>query len=70
LGSPMKIVANHKLCAGHARCAAAAPEVFGLDDDGYIGFAEKDVPPGLEQPARRGVRACPERALTLVDGAD
>ena len=63
----MKVIANQSLCSGHARCAAVAPEVFELNDDGYIGFDEKDVPPELVAAARRGVRACPERALTLVE---
>jgi len=41
--------------------------LFELDDNGYIRFAEKLVPEGLEELARRGVRACPERALKLSD---
>ena len=65
----MKVIANQSLCSGHARCAAVAPEVFDLNDDGYIGFDEKAVPPELEAAARRGVRACPERALTLQEDA-
>ena len=63
----MKIVANTALCSGHARCAAVAPEVFTLNDDGYVGFDEKEVPAGMEAQAQRGVRACPERALKLED---
>jgi ferredoxin len=63
----MKVVVNNQLCSGHARCASVAPEFFELDDDGYIGFSEKEVPPELEAQARRGARACPERALTFVE---
>ena len=66
----MKVIANQTLCSGHARCASVAPEIFDLTDDGYIGFAEKDVPPGLEAQARRGARACPERALQIVEDGD
>ena len=62
----MKIVADRKRCAGHARCAAVS-ELFELDSNGYIGFDEKIVPPTLEAQAQRGVRACPERALKLID---
>jgi ferredoxin len=61
----MKIVVDKNKCSGHARCAATAPEVYELDDLGYIGFAEKEVPPGLEDKARTGAAACPERAITL-----
>jgi ferredoxin len=66
----MKIVANRKRCAGHARCAAVADQLFELDGNGYIGFEEKHVSPGFEELARRGVRACPERALKLEEDDD
>lgn len=61
----MKIIADRDLCSGHARCAAVAPEIFTLNDDGYIDFDEKSVPSDQAIAARRGVRACPEKALSL-----
>jgi ferredoxin len=63
----VKIIADKSRCAGHARCAAVAENLFNLDDSGYIGFEEKTVAPGAEELARRGVRACPERALKLLE---
>lgn len=66
----MKIKADNRLCSGHARCASVAPEIFTLTDDGYIGFSEKDVPADQAALARRGVRACPERALSIVEDSD
>ena len=62
----MKIIADKSSCAGHARCAAVADHLFQLDDNGYIAFEEKAVPAGSEELARRGVRACPERALKIA----
>jgi len=62
----MKIVADRKKCAGHARCAAVSG-LFELDANGYIGFDEKSVPQSLESEARRGARACPERALKVAE---
>lgn len=62
----IKVVADTKLCSGHARCAAVARDVFTLDDNGFIGFTEKEIPPEQVGLARRGVRACPERALMLL----
>jgi ferredoxin len=53
-------------CVGHARCNAQAPEVFDLDDDGYVVAPDGEVPAVLEERARAGVDACPERALTLA----
>jgi ferredoxin len=56
---------DQTICAGHARCAVTAPEVFDLDDDGY-GIADPgELPPELEQRAREGAEACPERAVTV-----
>lgn len=63
----MKIRVDKARCAGHARCAAIAPELFELDDDGYIAVEEIEVPPGQEDLARRGARACPERILTVIE---
>ncbi|MET7680462.1 ferredoxin [Streptomyces sp. NPDC005423] len=61
----MKISIDTTACSGHARCAAAAPELFRLDDDGYALPVEGDAPQDLEEAARDGERACPERAITL-----
>jgi ferredoxin len=63
----VKILADTTRCAGHARCAAVDEQLFELDGNGYIGFAERHVPPGKEDIARRGVRACPERALKIAE---
>jgi ferredoxin len=63
----MKIIALRTRCAGHARCAAIAEQLFELNADGYIAFDEKTIPPELEALARRGVRACPERALKISE---
>ena len=63
----MKIRIKKTACVGHARCAAVAPELFVLDDDGYIAVEEIDVPPGKEDLARRGARACPERIITIEE---
>lgn len=54
-------------CNGHARCAAVAPDVFLLNDDGYLEMAEQPVATDDEAHARRGARACPERAIIILD---
>jgi ferredoxin len=66
----MRVGVDSNLCSGHARCWALAPEIFTLDDEGYSDIAtDREVPPGMEEEARRGVRACPERAL-YIKGSD
>ena len=65
----MRIALNANRCSGHARCAAVAPEVYRLDENtGFVRLAGiVKVPPGLEAVALRGVRACPERAIQVLD---
>ena len=63
----MRIKVDLALCSGHARCAAVAADVFRLNDDGYCISDGDIVPPKLEQLARRGARACPERAIALKE---
>lgn len=63
----VKIRIEKAKCAGNARCAAVSEKLFPLDDDGYIAVEEIDVPPGMEELARRGARACPERIIIVVD---
>jgi ferredoxin len=64
----MRVSVDNSLCSGHARCWALAPDIFTIDDDGYsdIGVG-REVPPGREDDARKGVAACPERALRCED---
>lgn len=67
----MRVGVDSNLCSGHARCWALAPEIFTLDDEGYSNIAtDREVPPGMEEEARRGVRACPERALYIKESDD
>jgi ferredoxin len=64
----MRVGVDSNLCSGHARCWATAPEIFTLDGEGYSNIGTgKDVPPDLEEDARRGIRACPERALYITE---
>lgn len=66
----MRIGVKPNTCQGHARCYALAPEIFQLDDAGYILPDDIDVPAGQETVALRGVRSCPERALFVIDQPD
>jgi ferredoxin len=63
----MKIRIEKSQCVGNARCHAVAEQLYPLDDDGYIDTEGFDVPPGEEQLARRGARACPERIIFVVE---
>ena len=63
----MKIHVDKAGCVGNARCWAVAPKLYPLDDEGYIATHGFDVPPGQEDLARRGARACPERIIAVAD---
>jgi ferredoxin len=63
----IKISVDHDKCMGHARCAAVAPDVYELDENGYV-----DIPDGttvaddLRGHALDGAGACPERAISVT----
>jgi ferredoxin len=51
-------------------CAAKAPDVFQLDDEGYCCSDGAVVPPHLHEQARLGARHCPEAAIVLIEDGD
>ena len=65
----MRVQVDRSRCQGHARCWAEAPDLSQLDDDGYSAVDDFAVPPELEDTARRGAAACPERAIAIVEAA-
>ena len=63
----IRIVVDRQVCAGHALCAARAPDVYRLDADGYCCSDGTLVPEPLVEQARMGARHCPEAAILLVE---
>lgn len=63
----MKIRVDRAVCQGNALCNAEFPELYTLDSDGYSDVGVREVPPGKEELARRGVLVCPERAITIEE---
>ena len=63
----MRIRIEKAACVGNARCHAVDPEIYPLDDDGYIDSAGFDVAPANETAARTGARACPERIIFVEE---
>jgi ferredoxin len=62
----MRLRIDSRLCQGHARCAALAPDLFDLDENGF-GI----VRPGCENASANDPQAhlavdnCPEQAIML-----
>jgi len=63
----MKVLVDYDRCEGHARCMAAAPEVFEVrDDDRSYVLIER---PGeeLRPKIERAVRLCPRQAIAITE---
>ena len=66
----MIVIANLKVCQGHARCEDLCPDYFATDAvEGKVVIASPEVPPELEEQVRLAVRNCPEGALRIAKGA-
>jgi ferredoxin len=64
----MQVKVNQSQCRGHALCFAAAPDIFVLDDDGYISVdGVLTTSEGRDEVVRQGVNSCPERVYTIVE---
>ena len=64
----MRVHVDPEKCQGHNRCYALAPELFDVDDLGNtFELNGGEVPPRLEDKARRAVANCPEYAITISE---
>jgi ferredoxin len=59
----VKIIGNISRCSGHGRCHEAAPDIYQLDDDGYLLPIAFEVPAHQREDALAGLDACPEGAI-------
>ncbi|WP_432842566.1 ferredoxin [Dactylosporangium sp. CA-092794] len=63
----MRIEVDYDSCESNALCAAAAPEVFELDDDDQLAVLQPKPPLALCGAVEEAARSCPKRAITLVE---
>lgn len=66
----LRLAVDMTLCAGHGMCALVAADVVDLDAWGFAHVSTGDVDPRFVAQARRAVRACPRRALSLRETRD
>lgn len=59
----MKVIVNADMCEGHAKCVAAAPEVFELGDDEVSRVLLPDIPENLKASVDKAIRLCPRQAI-------
>ncbi len=63
----MKVRIKKGECVGNARCQAVAPDLYPLDDEGYIEIDGFDVAADQEKAALNGAKACPERIIFVIE---
>lgn len=62
----MRIHIDALQCEGHGMCAATAPDLYDLNDDGYATPTDFEVPSGSESQAESGATACPMGAVKVL----
>lgn len=62
----VRIRVHPGLCEGWGNCHRWGPEVYPLDEDGYIAIHLAEVPPELARAAWSGADACPAQAITVI----
>lgn len=60
-----KVVVDFDLCQGHGVCEGEAPEVFELDEEGYLQILQDDVPETERANVEKAVKHCPQRAIRI-----
>ena len=63
----MRIKVDFDLCQGHANCMGEAPEVFRVDDNGYLEVLQEQPPEELREKVEMAVTYCPTGALSLEE---
>lgn len=62
-----KLALNPLLCNGHGICTLVAKDLIALDRWGYPAVLVDELAQGEVGTARRAVRSCPARALSLIE---
>jgi ferredoxin len=63
----VRIEIDWALCDGNGVCAVEAPKVFDLDDDDDLLVLQESPAEELRGSVEAAARACPKRAITLVE---
>ena len=63
----MRIKVDFDLCQGHANCMGEAPDVFQVDDNGFLNILQEEPPEALREKVELAVKYCPTGAFRLED---
>lgn len=64
----MTVEVDQELCIAAGRCVAVAPEVFDVDEEGFVVLLQERPEAGQENSAYTAAMVCPAGAITIVDG--
>jgi len=62
----MKVVVDFDLCEANAKCMAACPEIFYLDDEDNLHLKQETFDETLKAKVEAAVRLCPRQAISIV----
>lgn len=57
-------------CCGYGACAELCPEVFSLDENGFVVANTTDIPDELLAAAEEAAYCCPEDVITVRKGGE
>lgn len=61
----MRIKVDFDLCQGHANCMGEAPEIFQVDDQGFLTVLQEEPPERFREQVELAVQYCPTGAIRL-----
>jgi ferredoxin len=65
----MRVRVDLETCRSNGQCAAVAPDVFRLHEDGELELLDPNPPDALRTALERASRLCPTDAILFQDGA-
>jgi len=63
----MKVSVNFDLCESNALCAALAPDVFEVRDNGFLYILDDNPPESRRTDVEEAVQCCPKMAISIED---
>jgi ferredoxin len=63
----MRVVVDFDRCQGNAQCMSLMPEVFDVDDDGYLTVLDATPPRETWDQLKLAREECPTQAISLVE---
>jgi ferredoxin len=62
----LEVAVDNETCIGAGECARTCPEVFGLDDEGYVVLLDPNPTDSLRPQVEEAVGECPSGAIAAT----